>query len=1450
MAGNFQQQQQAQMNAIVMQQQQQQHPQAQRAQQPQQRPQQQGQSLNGGMTAQLQSKIIGALKDQTGPLAGWQATVMINERLTYVLKIVGNLRLASQATGRSLTISDLVEMSLKSEKEIFEGSADKDHYKHQIEQKQSLLLEKRNGAAQNMQQSIADQARASAQAQHAAIQQQLMNPNMNPNMMQGQVPRSQGFQHLQHQMTASPIPGQGNQQINGGMPNLGMPPNMTPNQQQHFQMSMQQQGQQPGGQQLQNGMGTSQNGPGNPAELMIQNLAKRMMDGAPPEQNNKLRQRVNDTVDAAILQQYAANGLDSVLIAYRHEAFKHFREQNQARQLQAAQQQQSQMAMNQQQAQNIPVTAPPMQQQRSMNSGLAQPPTTGSGKTEFFAGNMIDQQQQGVMAEQQGQTVLPISSAPRNATPQPGLMAGQQMKFNDQRVIGNQTFPPQHRQHLVNMQQQRAQQQTSAATLAQQQQAMRAAPQANMSGLNGQPGGMGPGTVPPNLGSAMPSLNAPLTRPPSQMNQSAEAPMNPNMQFGQTTDPRFTQANQRSQMQASIIAGMPPGIQNRILALPQEKVSEAISKWQMRQRNPQLGPSGQNGMGPANNQLRQGPQNPQQGQFNPQNALSQPVMTNPGRPPQPHLANGLSAQQQILLQQQMNRMNQNPRLLQQRNVNQAPMSPQQMNQMDGWDIPPLALGHHSMPRNIPPEIKKWGSLRNWIQQSAGMPPDSLEVVSSLQRLHFNQVMRQRQQTSGGMQPGGPSPASNMAIGNPAPASGSNGLPPGMQPVTASDIQNARNNNSHLATVADDQIRNHMIRTRMQQWHQQRQAMSQEQLQSQLKRMQQSRPGMPGQMPQPPNNGQMQQPRPQPQQSVDPAAGRANKLVPGGRGNAAHSSPIEPSNKSLKRQSSEDVVEVPNPSSQQPQRTPQQSQVLKASGPSAQTPQQQQVVDRLRQFGREETEAARTTSMPDIPMDQATKTKTHAAIFAAVVMISKARSRLLAWYSLTQDDTRAKYFFRSQYRLSRQFKDKEMKYIHENLSMNFEEAESIEISANSMVADFESAASQNKSCQNASHPDAAATQTSPQPGPSSGLLLNAENLQRVQSQINMQKVPNRGSTTPAAPTSSAPPFQFGGPSPHGAPAYGNGKQLSVADLKIPARKRVKTNPSESTPGAISSPIINKNVSPEFNRANMPQPKQQAKPIFNCTDRDCERLEVGFENAQALEEHNQEEHIKPKADPAKYTLGGLSDALGLDFQGKPKVAAGEATAQTNSRQVQTPHIKSGTPMSRRNSMARQGSSTGKSSKLGDLSKRQDTPQEAGGGNPWANTIVDQQDLVSTFKHLESMVGGGISDMNVYRSITPNESPESNATATTETSDISDGVALDINLNFDFDDNWQPFRGSESCGVADLNNFDFGSDNVMLQQDEEPMGCYMTWGDAQQDFSNPIVFDGSMHDMNPGQ
>jgi hypothetical protein len=147
-----------------------------------------------------------------------------------------------------------------------------------------------------------------------------------------------------------------------------------------------------------------------------------------------------------------------------------------------------------------------------------------------------------------------------------------------------------------------------------------------------------------------------------------------------------------------------------------------------------------------------------------------------------------------------------------------------------------------------------------------------------------------------------------------------------------------------------------------------------------------------------------------------------------------------------------------------------------------------------------------------------------------------------------------------------------------------------------------------------------------------------------------------------------------------------------------------------------------------------------------------------------------------------------------------------------------------------------------------------------NPWANATIDPHELFQSFQAFESGAGGDISNMNVYRSITPNDTPESSKSGVSEPNgDISEGVVHDLDLDLFlnlFDDNLVPFVPSE-VGTS----YDTSSSNLLMEEDismsmleykEPPLNLH--WDEdrvgqaaCQAAFYKPFNFDTSLYSTN---
>ncbi|KAH7360495.1 hypothetical protein BKA65DRAFT_577250, partial [Rhexocercosporidium sp. MPI-PUGE-AT-0058] len=1500
------------------------------AQQQQQRPSQGPQA-----SSQIQAIIYSNLQQQTGTLTGWRTQIMPNERMGLIFNIIGNLRLASQSQSNSPSLQRMIEIGMRFEKDIFDKSQNKEIYKQEVQMKLEQLLERRAQNQAGMQQQIHQQAQQ--QAQQAQAQQQMM---MNQNNMPGQAPRGmppqppqQGYQHLQRQMQASPLPGQQPPQAPMGLQNQGLPQNMAQNQQQFVSMPQQQNmGGRPGnGQQPM----TQQD------NAVVNELTNRLMSQASEEEKNALRTSLQQRMDPAQFNKYQTQGVDPIFMYFRNQAMNRLRQERSQRMQQQAQAQQQQLALSQQQSQNGPV-APPMQPQRSMNpspmNGQTQPPASVGGNSDFgsFMGNMenlaAQQQQQGVLAQEAGQMVVPASVPPRNGTPQPG-MAGQNID-----MVPNPNPRAQQQQHMFNAQQIQQQRMQHAQQQQQQSQArLNAQQKAQAIGLRGQPGGMGPGPNPPQQSPAMATLNAPL-RTPSQPIAHAEPPqVNPNAQFGQPIDPRFMQGNRPgpangmtfAALNPAMLQNMTPEAQQRLATLPPDKLNDVVKQWhesQNRQMNAaNMGRSQMSMQGPG--QVRPGQQMPP-GSFNPQSGGNQFMMGNPGQRPSQQMAANMNPQQHMILQQQMASIRQQSQIQQRGAPVAAQMDQRTVQQMDNVEIPQIFQNHVNMPQGSPPEIKKWGQLKQWIAQNPNLAgTNSLDAVKSLQRLHYTQAVRSRQSNPVvGMQPGaqatpgGPPNAPPAMVAPVAPMIPVNGMNmPGLGQIrqpTPQEIHTMRTHPSgKLAQASDDQIRAMFMRNQASQLQQQAQAQAQAQGQGQMTLQQQQQPQpKPGQAPkQPqtgPNSGALSHP--------EPATGLPNasnnrpnaRPQPNARNTAQASSPAQ-APKNLKRASSDDVIEVPNPNIQQsrppglepaapttpnpqqlaamdPETRKRYEHAMRAAQSSNQAPKMSAEHTRLAILSKEE-QAKVPHTLPDIPMDEETRKKTAAALLSVLQGMINVSKALPRWFQVDHDEAQARRFFQARFRFGKQFRSDFLSQpnatLKDTFSINVAEIENTRSMLGAIVKVL------SERYPNMKKPDGSAKS---QQGPASQgeaqqshpaqppTPLNAANLHQQQQQLNKlhQRNNSRSSNTPAAPTSSQPPFAFGATSPHGTPAYAGKNPLKQEDLHIPARKKQKQNstpvPGQGTPGSSSSPQVSKAVSPDMKR-HQSDAKQRSKPSLCCSEPECDRHNVGFDSTEALKAHTQEEHIRPLENPLKYVQENLATTLGLDSQGqskKPATSLGlesgpAATKMTasGSRQGQTPTIKGentpsgATPMNRQVSMNRQGSTTGGKANLTpksvpskdvpgktqpgqkDANKQKETQVETVAPNPWANATIDPHDLYQSFQPFETGAGGAISDMNVYRSITPNDTPESSKDGLSEpNSDISDGVGLDISLDI-FDDMWMPFGPGDTDGLFDMSGFNVNGEEDLPMFDADPPAInYKSWDDMVDTsaFDKPFSFD----------
>lgn len=387
-------------------------------------------------------------------------------------------------------------------------------------------------------------------------------------------------------------------------------------------------------------------------------------------------------------------------------------------------------------------------------------------------------------------------------------------------------------------------------------------------------------------------------------------------------------------------------------------------------------------------------------------------------------------------------------------------------------------------------------------------------------------------------------------------------------------------------------------------------------------------------------------------------------------------------------------------------------------------------------------------------------------------------------------------------------------------------------------------------------------------------LNAANLQQQQQALAKQQQQNKArnrstskSQTPAAPTTSQPPFALN--SPHGVPVMYGPPQIDSTQLHIPPKKKRKN--SNSSPQAATQKILPPQAANAGADMRQDQQEQmgevkQGPKMWACEVADCDHFfNDPFASEEELAKHMEEEHIKPMQNPGNFMLNQLSTMLGLEEDGTVKSEKADGDAQTvDSKGAAASAVP----------MKSQTSTTGKPSPA--TSTKTTKPSDGKQGTPvakqvpvkgqpvvnkteptqenlWANSSVNPQDLLHNFQKFESGAGGAISNMDVYRSITPNDTPESSKDGLSEpNSDITEGMDLNIDLqSSEFDVNWMPFGASVADDLLGFGDITVGGldDSVMVDSDLLANNDSQSW-DQFIDFSapdKPFPFDTSLFGMN---
>lgn len=1181
----------------------------------------------------------------------------------------------------------------------------------------------------------------------------------------------------------------------------------------------------------------------------------KMMQSSSEEQKNAARMQLHQRFSMAQLQEMQSHGKDPLILFYQNHAY-------QVLKTNAARQQQQQAQSGQMQNQT-PAQAPMMQQQASqqalqqqnMNAGQE----AGNDLSQFNPSmeSIKDQQMTGFMAQKAGQMVVPASNAQnRNAGGQPMT----QSMSNQPSAM--QTPRP------ASQQQNNAMQQMKMNPAAQQSQAQLHAQQAQMKQVQPQAGNMG------NMGAAQSpggvgTLNTPVSRPPSGMNAMGNQAMGQgNAQFGSQ---QFNQGLQQAPNPAfnAMLANMSPEHRQQVSEMPAEKVQEIMRSWQMARREQMNGT-------PQQNQNQNAMVNRQPGQL----GQMPPNMTAPGPQGMQQIGNPNQAQGRM------------------------PNPNAQGALMDSMDLPAQAINQISQFGQLPPEVKKWKDLKIWLSQhNTSLPQQVKAELSQWQWRQFQQVIQRRtaaqQGQMAGMNPGVQNAAGQMMNQQFQPGGMQQRQPvnANMPPytVTAADLAAVRNSKPQLAHMSDDKLRTMLINMK------QRKVLTQQQQQQHhaLRVAQQAQNQVPGQqvgmstmptsqppMPQQPmaqhgQRGPMGQGAPmQVNNEQKPQGAGQNQMINNRGNNGAAPVSTSPPTKNLKRPSSDDltVTAAPNqhmpPQQQQQPRRPSQSQGSKAMAqpsaddmtqrkrpaPGTQPTQQPagqaaqfQVPEnlaRLKVIGQQELRAHAQETMPDIPMSPEEHAETSNKLKRIVVDMSKIGRGLKRWYELTQDDERARQFFRTRLRIVKQFADGEqMTSIKEVLSINCAELDQARSLLESMAKDLANSVfgrvkpgmpqqgQQPQQQRNAQQQAQGLQQQAQQSGPAP---LNAANLAKNSQALRAQKHSKQDIPPSAPTTTTAPPFPFQGAA--GNPIYANAQSPVNMNLTIPPNKKAKYQQTHDS-NASASPQAVKTSPPRTQNAPQRQP-EPAKPILVCKEPECATSVAGYATEEALQRHMDEEHIKPKEDPLRFVKENLALALGLEPDGSVKKEQKPAVAPdmslTSSKQGQTPgYLAAGTPLSQDSTAMKRSASTNKALGKGDLKPV----------DPWANVSMDSQALMNSLG-LESGLNSVIMDPTAFRNLTPNDTPESSkdSGASEPNSDISEGATLDIGVhwqNIDSDLIFDMDKATLQGGFAGFGDSEVPTMDPSLLFNSSGMDV-PDWDDLKIDFTKPFQLDTKLYSM----
>lgn len=1058
----------------------------------------------------------------------------------------------------------------------------------------------------------------------------------------------------------------------------------------------------------------------------ISQLAQRMFQTTPQDRLQAIQNNMR-VMTAEQREVLSRQGLDPLAYFFRNQALKKFLELKRAQ---------------------PGASAAVLSQNNSIGNGTARPPQNAGrpvgqqtpGPQQAFAppfDQIIDQQRDALRSQEAGQVVVPASNPQANLDQRNVARGATHQQLNlpngGNRALQNANANSVQSQSFWNPQVGQRNMNAGPGVNGNAQAAnFPSASQAPSNVLQGQPGGLDNQiTRTPSQTPGMPNLNKAVA-PPGQNNMwSQRTP-----QIGQAKSPAVSVAPQvmqqpperpeGAQPRPPIFQNMPPQMQQQLANMPEEQRRIFLLNLQRRQYMQQQQQRGQmvsqpaakmanprvmvNESFPMSNQASQSglPNGSTAALSNQPMAISQPMMQkNTGvQSSFPQQPGDLSRQQPISGQQQSLQRGtlQHPGNTTNRS---APLTKEQLLQMDQKLFPVEMLST----AQIPKDVKTWGQLKDYATKNAqSLPPGIQSKLENLQAIQY----RSQQQEPRPSQPG---PAPTGIPQQQAPFAQMVSQPTVQAPVAAPRLPNMMNIPPpsqdeiqamrahlppHLKGCSDSQVMGFVMRAKQNAMMKDLQTARTFQHVNGVPRGQQGQSnqaqGTSGQseIKLQQQTNQTKSPGQQNQKSTGQGAkqGQGNRNVPA----------TKQSQKGLKRNSPDDVVEVPNPSlstaqtgahgqsatqatKQQPVGTAQtgkaatsaqisSSQRESASNHSQGIESQNAMAQATSNVSKEELDHRRDVRLKQlmtevgqnqlprrpVPMSAQVKAQMAHKLREFGPMIQRMESSFPAFFRNNPDEKAAKHLIQIRQAIKAQYRDAQY-----NLVDYFTISPSELEDASKTIRQYfvyvmkifgkrpNNAPQTGEQQQNQRQPQQLTSNQEK-------AQLSAANLKEQQNMLQAQRATalqrnqsNQGSRAPPAPTSDKPPFSFGPQSPHGVPRYG--PPTLTADQLVLPNKRRKSNHHQSTPGstpapaqeAKSTPQPMKLASPEVPKAVIPQMS------FKCGVSTCPSGQKGFTTQMELEEHNINEH-EPKEevieDPVEFALESMRIALGLDENGKSK------------------------------------------------------------------------------------------------------------------------------------------------------------------------------------------------------